>query len=421
MIIVLRKVTILDPGSPHHNLEKDILVEDGVIKQITDGIDPGPAQVVDCKGCFVTQGWVDVFANFCDPGFEFKETLETGAAAAAAGGYTNVFVVPDTQPAISNKSQVEYVVQRSKSLPVNIRPLGAISRQLEGKELAEMYDMYNSGAVAFSDGLRAVQSAGVLLKALQYVKVFDGVLVSVAMDNSIGKHGLMNEGIVSTRLGLPGAPAIAEELMIARDIELVKYTNGKLHFTGVSTEKGLQLIADAKQQGLAVTCSVTPYHISFCDEDLQGYDTNLKLNPPLRTRADMMALREAVASGKVDCIASHHMPQDWDNKVCEFEYAKPGMIGLQTSYAAVQTACGDLKPEAVASLFSQNARKIFGLPTTLIEEGAVADLTLFNPKMQSMLTKQTNKSKCNNSAFLDKPLTGAVVGIIHKGTLHLNN
>ena len=420
MIIVLRKVTILDPGSPYHNSQKDILIDNGFIKQIDDSIDAAADQIIDTKDCFVSQGWIDVFANFCDPGFEYKETLETGAAAACAGGFTHVFVIPDTQPAISGKAQVEYIVQRSKSLPVDIHPLGAISRQLEGKELAEMYDMYNSGAVAFSDGLHAVQSAGLMLKALQYIKAFDGVLVTVALDKTVGRHGLMNEGIISTRLGLPGAPAIAEELMIARDIELVKYTASKLHFTGVSTAKGLQLISDAKQQGLPVTCSVTPYHLLFCDEDLQNYDTNLKVNPPLRTREDMIALRNAVSEGAVDCIASHHMPQDWDNKVCEFEYAKAGMIGLQTSYASVQTALPDLSTERIAALYTTKAQEIFGLKQASIAEGNAACLTIFNRHMTTTLTKEENKSKSSNSPFLDKPLNGKVIGIIHKGRLHLN-
>jgi dihydroorotase len=229
----------------------------------------------------------------------------------------------------------------------------------------------------------------------------------------------MNEGVISTRLGLPGIPAIAEELMVSRDIETAQYTDSSLHFTGISTERSVECIKAAKLRGLNVTCSVTPYHLSFCDEDLHSYDANLKVNPPLRSRNDMLALRKAVAEGYIDCIASHHMPQDWDSKTCEFEYARFGMIGLQTAYAAVKTACPELTPEQIAKLFSLNARAIFDLPNTTIAEGKAAELTLFNNKPFS-LRKENIKSKSQNSAFINMALTGNVIGIISKGNLILN-
>ncbi len=291
MTILIRKAFIVHPGSPFNGQVKDILVKDGIISSISDTITGEADTVLEQEGLHVSPGWVDVFAHFCDPGFEFKETLQTGAAAAAAGGYTHVLVLPNTNPAVHSKTQVEYIKEKSRMLPVNIHPIGAATKNAEGKELAEMYDMYTSGAVAFGDGKSPVQSSGVMLKALQYVKAFDGILVQVPDDKSIGTHGLMNEGIVSTRLGLPGKPSIAEEMMVARDIELAGYAGSKLHFTGISSARSLQHLQEARQKGLQVTCSVTPYHLYFCDEDLMEYDTNLKVNPPLRTAENRDVLK----------------------------------------------------------------------------------------------------------------------------------
>jgi dihydroorotase len=300
---------------------------------------------------------------------------------------------------------------------VSIHPIGAITKKLEGKDLAEMYDMKNSGAVAFSDGLVPVQTAGLFLKALQYVKAFDGVLIQIPIDKSIGAGGLINEGIISTQLGLPGIPAISEETIIKRDIDLARYTGSKLHITGVSTKTSIDLIAQAKQEGLQISCSVTPYHLYFADEDLVSYDTNLKLNPPLRTVSDRAALREAVENGLVDCIATHHLPQNWDNKICEFEYAKSGMIGLQTAFAVVNTVLPNLSNEKIIALFSGNARNIFDLPTTHVSVGSKAELTLFSRTAETLLTAGNNQSKSANSPFLEKTLTGKAVGIVHKGKL----
>ena len=419
MKILIKQVTIADNNSTHNKQEKDILIEDGIVKRIDHQIEE-EAEIFQGKNYFISPGWVDVFSHGCDPGYEHKETLETLAAAAVAGGYTQVFVLPNTNPAVQSKAQVEYIVQKSKSLPVNIHPLGALSKNIEGKELAEMYDMRNSGAIAFTDGTQPVQTAGLLLKALQYVKAFDGVVIQIPLDKSIGTNGLMNEGIVSTRLGLPGTPAMAEEIMVARDIKLSRYTESKLHFTGVSSAKSLEYIMRGKEGGIQVTCSVAPYHLFFCDEDLETYDTHLKVNPPLRSRNNMMALRDAVLKGYVDCIASHHIPQDWDSKTCEFEYAKNGMIGLQTAYAVIQTILPDLSAEKIASLFSTNARKIFGLNEIIIEEGNAAEFTLFSTKSKTVFTADNNKSRSSNSPFINTALNGYVAGVISKGKIILN-
>ncbi len=420
MKILIRQASIADPDAAFNGQVCDILINGSQISKIAATITETADEVIEAEGLIVSPGWVDIFSHFCDPGYEYKETLETGAAAAAAGGYTHVFVLPNTQPIVDNKTQVEYISRKSGDLPVTIHPLGAITKGIEGKDLAEMYDMRSSGAIAFSDGLNPVQSPGLFVKALQYVKALDGVLIQVPLDKSIGAGGLINEGIISTRLGLPGIPALAEEVIIKRDIDLLRYTQSKLHITGVSTETSLALIKAAKDEGLQITCSVTPYHLFFCDEDLQSYDTNLKVNPPLRSKADMIALRESVLNGTVDCIASHHIPQDWDNKTCEFEYAKNGMTGLQTVFAVVNHLLPEMSTERLSALFSLNARTIFGLPAAHVSEGSDADLSLFTKSGETLLTKLQLQSKSANTPFLDTELKGKVLGTIHKGRLTLN-
>lgn len=294
-------------------------------------------------------------------------------------------------------------------------------KKIEGKDLAEMIDMFNNGAVAFSDGLHPVQSTLLFLKALQYVKAFDGVVIQMPIDKSLGSLGLMNEGVLSTQLGLPGIPAIAEELIISRDIELLKYTQSKLHITGVSTAKGIAMIAAAKKDGLNISCSVTPYHLFFTEEDLKEYNTLLKVFPPLRTKNDQEALLKAVEDGTVDCISSHHLPQDWDAKTIEFENAKAGIASIETCFSAVLEKLPKLTEEKIASLFSNNARQIFNLPTTSLVEGATAELTLFSLTENTTMSKSDSASKSANSPFWDLSLKGRIIGTVVKNTLHINS
>ncbi len=423
MKVLIKQATIISSSSPFNGQTKDILITNGTITAIGDAISEKADQQIKQPGLCISIGWMDVFSNFADPGFEYKETLETGAKAAAAGGFTDVMVIPNTYPVVHSKSQVEYIIQKSKSLAVNIHPIGAVTKNAEGKDLAEMYDMHQSGAAGFGDGVNSIQSSGIMLKALQYVKSFNGTVIQIPDDKSIGTNGLMNEGIISTRLGLPGKPTIAEELLVARDIKLARYADSKLHFTGVSSAKSLEYIKRAKDGGLHVSCSVTPYHLFFTDTDIQQYDTNLKVTPPLRTATDREALLKAVADGTVDCIASHHFPQNWDSKTCEFEYAREGMIGLESLFGVVrELVISNLEfgLENLVNLLSINPRKIFGIEIPEIKEGAPACITLFNTDEEYIFDEKMIRSKSKNSPFIGKKLKGKVIGIINKGKVELN-
>jgi dihydroorotase len=421
MKLLIKQACITDPHSSHHGTIQDILIENGIIREIAPSVDEKADRVIDHLGLQASPGWVDIFSNFADPGYEFKETLETGAASAAAGGFTDVFLIPDTKPVTDGKSQVEVIRHRNNVLPVTIHAIGAITKNLEGRHLAEMYDMQNSGAVAFSDGLHPVQSSGVLVKALQYIKAFDGVIIQIPDDTSISPNGLIHEGIISTQLGLPGKPMMSEELIIARDIKLARYTDSRIHFTGVTSPKSIEYIRRGKDSGVQISCSVTPYHLFFSDEDLVDYDTNLKVFPPLRSKIISEQLRQAVMDGTIDCIASHHLPHEYDSKILEFENAKFGMTGLETSYAVVQTLLPDLSAERMYALFGGNARRIFNLDPCVIEKGNPGNLTLFDMELDWTYDLAKTVSKSKNSAFQGIPLKGKAIGIFTKGHLHLSN
>ncbi|GAC1388323.1 MAG: dihydroorotase [Ginsengibacter sp.] len=417
MKVLIKNALIVCNSSPFNGKNQDILIDKGVIASIKESINDAADQIIEIEGLNVSIGWTDLFANFADPGYEFKETLESGAKAAAAGGFTSVAIIPNTKPVVDSKSQVEYIKQKS-NLPINILPLGSITKEAAGKELSEMYDMRTSGSVAFTDGTYSIQTSGILLKALQYVKAFDGLIIQLPEDKTITNNGLVNEGIVSTSLGLPGKPAIAEEIMVSRDIELLRYTNSRLHITGITTGKSVDLIRNAKREGLNVTCSVTPYHLYFTDNDLLDYDTNLKVNPPLREKDDVEKLKDGLKDGTIDFIASHHQPHEWDSKITEFEYAKNGMSGIETVFSVCQ-AIG-IPTARFIEMQTTHIRKALALLEGGISEGGKADLTLFVPGVDNIYKSEGSRSKSRNNAFIGKSLKGKVIGIINGDKLFLN-
>jgi dihydroorotase len=421
MHVHIRKATVIDPQSKFHGEVVDILVEDGVITDIGSSLKSKGATVIEEADLCVSPGWVDVFADYREPGFEHKETIASGLAAAAAGGFTDVLLAPNTQPALSNKSSVQFVLQKAKGNIVNVHPIGAATQNTEGKDLAEMMDMHAHGAIAFGDGWKSVQNANLVLKALEYVRSFKGTLIEMPIDSSLASGGLMHEGIVSTGLGMAGIPSIAESLAVHRDIELVRYTDSKMHITGISTAESVAMIRKTKAEGLPVTCSVTPYHLALTDESLVSYDSIYKVSPPLRTEADREALIEGLHDGTIDCIASHHRPHEWDAKAKEFEYAADGMAVQEITFNILwDTLKDEISIERLVELLAIMPRDIFGMKGEEITKGNKACLTIFSTGADFTLTEKNIRSASRNNPFIGEKLAGKVLGIINNHQLHLN-
>ena len=418
--MLLRQAKVIDPSSPFHGQVVDILFENGILKTIAPNIDAGGAEVISGQGLCISRGWVDVLADYREPGYEQKETIATGLNAAAAGGFTDVLLAPNTNPTIDNKSSVQAVIQRAAGHAVTLHPLGAATKNIEGKNLAEMLDMRAGGAIAFSDGWQPVQNSNLMLKALEYVKAFDGIIVQIPIDTSLSAGGLMNEGETSTRLGMPGIPALAETLQVHRDIELARYTKSRLHLTGISTKESIELIRAAKKEGVDVTCSVTPYHLALNEDTLTSYNSLYKVNPPLRSEADRLALIAALKDGTIDCIATHHRPQDWDAKTKEFEYAGDGMNIQELAFAILWDAAGEeVGIERIIDALSTAPRKIFGLETAAIDGGSAASFTIFTTAESNIYHQEAMKSLGMNNPFSGKELKGAVKGIINNALTNL--
>lgn len=421
MQVLIRQAKIADPGSDFHDKVVDILVEDGVIKDIAPSLKTKADKVIEAEELNVSPGWTDIFADYREPGFEHKETIASGLAAAAAGGFTHVFTAPNTSPAADTKSVIEFLLQKSRGHAVSLHPLGAVSQQVEGKNLAEMLDMHSHGAVAFTDGWKPLQHSNLMLKALEYVKAFDGTIIQIPVETSLSSGGLMHEGPVSTKLGMPGIPTLSETLIIHRDIELARYTDSKLHISGVSSAEGVDMIRKAKAQGVKVTCSVTPYHLALTDEALDTYSSFYKVSPPLRSEADRQALIKGLKDGTIDCIASHHRPQEWDAKEKEFEYAADGMNIQEIAFAIVWNAAGKKAGlERIIDAFTTAPARIFGLETSGIKKGNKASLTLFSTSAVTHLQEGDVKSASRNNPFIGQELMGKVLGIINNGQLILN-
>jgi dihydroorotase len=414
MKVLLQNILICDPNSPYNNQHTDVLIDKGVIAQIGKYIPGEGATVINGENYSVSPGWMDLHAHLRDPGFEYKETIETGAVAAAKGGFTAVLVMPDTHPPVQTKSAVEYIIKRSQQLPVDIIPAGALTQDLKGKEMAELYDMHLAGAKAFTDAEHPVAHAGLLVRALMYSNNFGGRVHVRCDDETISLGGQMHEGPMSTTLGLKGIPALAEELMIARNIYLAEYAGAPLHLMGVSTEKGVQLIRDAKAKGLDITASVHAYNLYWNDAVLEDFDTNFKLNPPLRGEEDRKALLDAVADGTINCITSGHSPEDIENKVVEFDLAAFGMTGLESAFSL---ACSSDKfsAEQLINALCIQPRKIAGVEIPVIKVGEKANLTVFDLSAQRIFSSKDFFSKSKNTPLVGKELTGRVIGIYNKG------
>ncbi|PVX44786.1 dihydroorotase [Flavobacterium sp. 103] len=416
MKIIIRGAKIIDPKSPFHNQTADLLIVDGFIKKIGTALpNTDNGQELKLDNLHLSQGWFDSSVSLGEPGFEDRETIANGLDVAAKSGFTGIALQPNSYPVIDNQAQVNFVKNKANGFATQLFPIGALTKESEGKDMAELYDMKNSGAVAFGDYTKSLDNANLLKIALQYVQDFDGLVIAFAQDDKIKGNGVANEGVVSTRLGLKGIPDLAEELQIVRNLFLLEYTGGKMHVPTISSAKSVQLIKDAKAKGLNVTCSVAVHHLVLTDEKLEGFDTRYKVTPPLKTENDRQALINGVLDGTIDIITSDHNPVDIEHKKMEFDMAKNGTIGLESAFGALMTV---LPLETIIEKFT-SGKAIFSIPNNSISEGEIANITLFNPEGISIFTKENILSKSKNSAFLGTTLKGKAYGILNQGKLIL--
>ena len=417
MNTIIRDAKIIDSESPFHNQTVDILIVDGSIKKIGTSL-PNTENTTEVKldNLHVSQGWFDSSVSLGEPGFEERETIANGLDVAARSGFTAIALQPNSYPIIDNQSQINFVKSKANGHATQLFPIGALTKGSDGKDMTELFDMKNAGAVAFGDYNKSLDNANLLKIALQYVQDFDGLVIAFAEDSNIKGSGVANEGIVSTRLGLKGIPNLAEELQIARNFFLLEYTGGKLHIPTISTAKSVQLIKDAKAKGLNVTCSVAVHHLALTDSTLEGFDTRYKVSPPLRTEIDRKALLAGILDNTIDMITSDHNPIDIEHKKMEFDLAKNGTIGLESAFGALLTV---LPLEKVIEKLTAG-KATFGIESQTIAEGSKANITLFNPNGKSKFTKENILSKSKNSAFLGIEIKGKSYGIYNQGKLVLN-
>jgi len=414
MNLLIKSATIIDSNSPFHQKVADILIEKGHISSIASNID-ADVETVDAKGKYVSPGFFDLNCNIGELGLETKEDLQTGTKAAMAGGFTGLALMPNTQPPVHSKAEVEYLLNRAKNNLVDVYPIGTISHKRDGKDLAEMYDMFLSGAKAFTDGNRPVQDAGLMERALLYTQGFDALIFSYPEDTAIAGKAKVHEGVVSTLLGMKGIPSLAEELMIARDLYLAEYTESKIHFSTISTERSVELIKEAKRKGLKVTCDVAAHHLILTDEALTGFDSQYKVKPPLRTQKDVKALIKGLKDGTIDAIVSQHTPHEVEFKDVEFEVAEFGMIALQTALSTVLSTGLDIS--LIVEKLAINPRTILNIEPAVVAEGSKANLTLFDVDAEWEYTRKNNQSKSYNSPFIGQNLKGKVVLVYNNNHL----
>lgn len=418
----------LHPVSKDHNGKDsiDIRITDGKITKIGKSLKAEKGEDThDFEGAYVSPGWMDMHIHLREPGFEHKETIKTGCAAAAFGGFTAVACMPNTKPATHTRDVVEYIIKKGNETPVDVHPIGCVTKDRAGKSIAEMGDMKDGGAVAFSDDGDPVYNSQVMRVALEYSSMLGMPIINHEEDLALSRPGHMNEGKVATRLGLDGTPGIAEEVMIARDILLAEYTGGHVHIAHISTKEGVDLVRRGKAKGIKVTTEVCPHHFDLTDEeiDTQKFSTNYKMHPPLRTQEDVDAMIEGLVDGTIDVICTDHAPHAIEEKEVEFIYAPNGIIGLETSWSISNMRLFKTKKLDLQQLVEKmcyNPRSILNLDTPGIEEGANANLTFFNTDEEWIFDAKNVRSKSKNSPYLNKKLTGRAVGIYNRGELVIN-
>ncbi len=411
MNYLIRKARIINPKSAFHHQIADIQITNGLISNIgSDLKTPDNTTEISFDNLHVSAGWFDTSVCLGEPGYEDRETITNGLACAAKSGFTGIALQPNTSPITDTQSQVDFLKRKSLGTPVEIFPIGALTKNSEGKDLAELYDMQCAGAVAFGDYNHYLTNANLMKIALQYAQDFNGLVIAFSQDTHLQGHGVVNEGIVSTHLGLKGIPNLAEELALVRNLHLLEYTGGRLHIPTVSTAQSINAIRAAKAKGLQVSCSVSVHHLSLTDDKLNTFDSNYKVLPPLRTEEDRQALIQGLLDNTIDCVTSDHNPIDIENKKREFDLAHYGTIGLESAFGAL------LKILPLATVIEKltSGRKLFTGAEHELSIGTAANLTLFNPETEWTFTREHILSKSKNSAFVAESMKGQVYGVINQ-------
>lgn len=418
MSLLIKNGRVIDPAQ---NIDDtlDLLVEKGKVKEIGKGLKaPAGAEVIDAKGCYVTPGLVDMHVHLRDPGIEYKEDIVTGTRAAAAGGFTSVACMPNTSPVNDSKTVTNYIIARAKSEGVvNVFPVGAITKGSKGESLAEMGELKEAGCVAVSDDGHPVANAELMRRALEYAKGMGIMVISHAEEKALVGEGVMNEGFVATELGLKGIPWAAEDVATSRDVYLAEFTDSPVHIAHVSTKGAIRIIRNAKARGVKVTCETAPHYFSLTDEAVRGYETNAKMNPPLRSADDVEEIKAGLKDGTIDAIATDHAPHHLDDKEIEFNLAQNGIIGLETSLPLSLKLVDDkvLTLPALVERMSLNPSKILGIDRGTLKAGAVADITVIDPKAEWTVAAEKLSSKSKNSPWLGQKMKGAAAYTIVSG------
>lgn len=408
MNVLIKSATVIDASSKFHNQIVDVLIEKGKISQIAKSIkNTSNYKEIELDNLHISQGWFDSSVCFGEPGFEDRETIENGLKTAAKSGFTSIALQANTNPIIDTSSDVTFVLSKAQSQPVDLLPIGALTKNSESVDLAELFDMKNAGAVAFGDYKKPITNPNLLKIALQYASNFDGLVCSFPLEQKIAGKGIVNEHVSSTMLGLKGSPNLAESLQVARDLYILEYAGGKLHIPTISTKESVKLIREAKQKKLDVTCSVAIHNLFLTDDVLNEFDTRYKVNPPLRTQDDIDALIEGVKDSTIDMVTSDHNPQTIEEKKVEFDHANYGTIGLESAFGALNQIFSTKKSIQLLT----KGKERFGTITSKIEEGEIANITLFNPNKKYVFSKSNILSKSKNSAFIGQELKGKVYGI----------
>lgn len=421
MKLIISQVTVCDPQSAYHGKRCDVFLQNGLIHEISPAgkMKQSGVKVLNAAGQTLSPGFVDMRASLRDPGFEQKETLDSAARAASAGGYTALACLPNTKPTLQTKADIEFILRKADALPVHIFPYGAITHNREGHEMNELYDMHQAGAVGFTDGNKTIMQAGIMERAMQYATIFNSLILAHAEDASIAGSGMMHEGEVSTRLGLKGIPNIAEELIVNRDIELARYTRARIHISHISSKGSVDLIRKAKKSKLPVTCDVSIANLIWTDAELEDFNSHFKLTPPLRGPEDQKALWDGLADGTIDCIVSDHAPEDPERKDLEFEYAAQGMIQLQTLFTLLNMyAPKSVSQDIWIKALTASPRRILRLPEISIAKGSAAELCLYDTKANWNYTTKNNLSRSSNSPLLGQALKGKIIATFNKDQIN---